>query len=183
MSEIISVQFPDISGDVSGYTAFLRNAAGTLLNAGGDAITETGSTGRWTFTLAETRAENTNYYVRIYSGSAEAAEKLAYDGILRAGFSLVDEEFEAPNKTLIRGTVGSATTPSTTSFTPSSLTTLGTIPGQWRGRILMFDNTTTTAGLRGRATIISDGTAAALPLLTYDDLLLSPANGDTFVIL
>lgn len=182
MSETIKLQFPDIAGDVSGYTAFLRHeSSGALLNTGGDAITEF-ATGFWSFTLTETRAENTNYYVTVYSGSSETAANLVYNGILRAGMLMVDEEFEAQNKTFISGTVGSATALTTTQFTPSALSAEMSSVSQLAGRIIIFDNKTTTAGLRGQATNITASSAAALPLLTFTALSVAPVSGDIFKI-
>lgn len=184
MSETILVRFPDISGDVSGHTAFLRHeSSGALLNTSGDAITESGSTGLWSFTLGETRVENINYDVAIYSGASETAANLVYDGVLRAGLLKVDELFEATNRTVISGTVGVATTPSTTQFTPSALSTAGSVANQFVNRVLMFDNQTTTAALRGQVTTISVSSAAALPLLTFTALTTAPASGDIFKIL
>lgn len=183
MSESILVRFPDISGDVSGYTAFVRHeTTGALLNTGGDAITESGSTGLWAFTLGEDRAKNTNYNVAIYSGSSEDPDELVYDDILRAGLLIVGAQFEATNVTFIRGTVGTATTPSTTAFTPSALSTEPSVLNQFAGRIIIFDNKTTTAALRGQATDILGSSAAALPLLTVSALTNAPADGDTFSI-
>lgn len=182
MSESINLQFPDIAGDVSGHTAFVRHeSTGALLNTGGDAITEF-ATGFWSFTLAEARAENKNYYVTVYSGSSETAENLVYNGILRAGMLMVDAIFEATNKTFIRGTVG-ASSPTTSTFTPSAISTEASVLNQWRGRILVFDNDTTTAALRGQATDITGSSAAALPLLTFTALTNAPVSGDKFSIL
>lgn len=178
MSEVISVQFPDISGDVSGHTAFIRDEAGALLNTGGDAIAETGATGLWTFTLGETRVKSIDYFVRIYSGSTEVKENLVFDGILFAEQSLVDKPW---NPTVIRGTVG-PTTPTTTSFTPSYVSPSGSAANQWRGRVIVFGNNTTTAALRGQATDITASSAAALPFLTFTALTTAPVSGDTFVI-
>lgn len=183
MSESILVRFPEISGDVSGHTAFVRHeTTGALLNTGGDAITESGATGLWSFTLGEDRAKNTNYNVAIYSGSTETPANLVYDDILRAGLLVVGAQFEAQNKTFMRGTVG-ATAPTTSSFTPSSVSTEPSVLNQWRGRILVFDNDTTTAALRGQATDIVGSSAAALPLLTLTPLTTAPASGDSFSIL
>lgn len=182
MSETILVRFPDISGDVSGYTAFLRHeSTGALLNTGGDAITEI-ATGLWSFTLGETRSKNTNYNVAIYSGSSETTDNLVFDDLLRAGLLIVGAQFEATNVTFIRGTVGTATTPSTTQFTPSALSTEPSVLNQFAGRIIIFDNKTTTAALRGQVTDITVSSAAALPLLTVSALTNAPADGDTFSI-
>lgn len=181
MTEVISIQFPDISGDISTYTAFLRSAAGALLNAGGDAISETGSTGLWTFTLSETRVAGADYWLRIYSGSAEVAENLVYDDILYAGQTMAGRRFPAESLSMIRGTVG-PTSPTTTSFTPSSIYPSGSVINQWAGRVIIFDNDTTTAALRGQATDITAATAAALPTLTFTALTNAPVSGDKFSI-
>lgn len=182
MSETITVDFPDISGESDTYTAFLRRESdGALLNTSGDAITESGSTGLWSFTLGEARAANTNYLVRIYSGSSETATNLVYSSVLFSGQTLVGMEFQAINKTVIRGTV-SSTSPGVSSFTPSQLSTAQSVLNQLRGRVLIFDNTTTTEALRGQATQILGSSAAALPLLTVVALTTAPVSGDTFTI-
>ena len=147
MSETISIQFPDISGNVDTHTVFIRDEAGTLLNGAGDVISETGSTGLWTFTLAEARSPNTNYHVRVYEGTTETPAFLVYDDILYAGQTLVGKQFQAANKTTIRGTVG-PTSPAITALTPSELSVSGASVNQWVGRILAFDNDTTTPALR-----------------------------------
>ncbi|TXH17049.1 MAG: hypothetical protein E6R03_04535 [Hyphomicrobiaceae bacterium] len=178
----VYVWFPDIAGDVSGYTIFLRDeTTGALLNTGGDAITEI-ATGLWSFTLGETRPPNKNYLAAIYSGTTETTDNLVYADMLRAGMDRVAAEFEPTSKTVIMGTVGNATTPSTSSFTPSALSTEATVANQWRGRVLIFNNHTSTAALRGQATLLEGSSAAALPLLTFVALTTAPANGDTFTI-
>lgn len=86
------------------------------------------------------------------------------------------------SRTVIRGTVGAATTPSTTAFTPSTLSPAGSVADQFVGRVIVFDNDTATAALRGQATRITASSAAALPLLTFVALTTAPASGDTFSI-
>lgn len=111
MSEVISIQFPDISGDVSAYTAFLRadDGAGTLLNTGGDTIAETGATGLWTFTLTESRLPSMNYFVRVYSGTTETPANLVYDGLLLPAQTLVDKEaMTAESASELRDSLGLA---------------------------------------------------------------------------
>lgn len=182
MSEVIAIQFPDISGDATAYTAFVRNRSGALLNTGGDTITETGATGLWTFTLGEDRVVNTNYFVRIYSGVSEVPANLVYDGVLFSGQLLVDEEFQAPNVTLIRGVVGGSTTPTRTTFTASNVSTPATALNQWVGRVIIFNNDTVTAALRGQAAEITGSSNASLPLLTFTELTNTPVSTDTFTI-
>lgn len=181
MSETISIHFPEISGDASDYTAFLYAEDGTLLNSGGDAIAEVGSSGVWTFTLAETRTVRANYFVRVYYGTTESAGNLVYHHVLYAGQTLVGQQFQASNVTLIRGTVG-ATSPTATSFTPSSLTVPGSVNNQFKRRVIVFDNDTVTEELRGQATDITASSSDTLPLLTFSALTTAPASGDTFSI-
>lgn len=85
-------------------------------------------------------------------------------------------------RTVIYGTVGNATTPSTTQFTPSALDVAGVDADQFIGRIVVFDRDTSTPALRGQATRITASSAASLPLLTFDALTTAPSSGDTFSI-
>jgi hypothetical protein len=181
MSEVISIHFPDISGDVATtYNVYLRSESGLLLNTGGDVIVELGATGRWTFTLGEDRVAQADYYVRVYAGSQTAAN-LVYDGILYAGQTVVDKPFSSVNLTMIRGIVGT-TNLTTTSLKCSTVNVAPSIVNQWVGRIIIFDNDTTTASLRGQATDITAMTADALPILTFTALTTPPASGDKFSI-
>lgn len=182
MSEQITVPFPDIAGDASTYTAFVRKETGARLHATGMTVTETGDPGLFVFTLGTDREENTNYFVRIYSGTGETAANLVYDGILYAGQTLVDKEDEALNTTLIRGTVGASPTPTQSAFTPSLLSTAASVLNQFAGRVVIFSNKTTTAALRGQATIIYGNSPASLPVITVEELTTAPVSGDTFRI-
>lgn len=86
------------------------------------------------------------------------------------------------DRTVVRGTV-SATAPTTTTFTSSALSPVGVAADQFKGRIIVFDNDTTTTALRGQATDITASSAAANPLFTFTALTTAPASGDTFSIL
>lgn len=182
MAETNYVHFPDISGSTDTYTVFVRNEdTGVLLNTGGDAISEVGSTGLFSWAQAEDRVACKDYRVRIYQGTTETAVYLVFDGILYANMNVVDKPFSA-TKTVLRGTVGNTPSPTTTGFTPSSVAPAGAVANQWVGRILVFDNDTTTAALRGQATDITAATSAALPALTFTALTTAPVSGDTFSI-
>jgi hypothetical protein len=85
------------------------------------------------------------------------------------------------SRTVVRGTV-SSTSPSTTQFTPSALSPAGVAADQFKGRIIVFDNDTTTTALRGQATDITANTAAGLPVFTYTALTTAPQASDTFSI-
>jgi hypothetical protein len=87
MSETITLQALDLSGET--LTMFLRKSDGTLLNTGGDAMTESGSTGVFTATLAESRSGLGPLAVRICSGG-ETADNLLYDGFLVEGTTVID---------------------------------------------------------------------------------------------
>lgn len=84
------------------------------------------------------------------------------------------------SRTVIRGTVGGS--PTTTSLTPSAITPAGAVADQFKGRILIFDNDTSTAALRGQATDITANTSASLPAFTFTALTTAPSSGDTFSV-
>lgn len=69
---------------------------------------------------------------------------------------------------------------STTSIPTSSLVPAAAVTDQFKGRILIFDEATTTANLRGQATDITASTAGGT--LTVTALTTAPASGDTFRI-
>lgn len=97
------------------------------------------------------------------------------------GLALRDADLRG-SRTVIRGTVGTSTTPSTTQFTPSAISPAGAAVDQFKGRIVIFDNDTATAALRGQATDITGNSSAATPLFTFTALTTAPADGDTFSI-
>jgi len=76
------------------------------------------------------------------------------------------------------GTVGAAS--STTSIVTSSLTPAAAVTDQFLGRIVTFDDATTTAALRGQSTDITASTAGGV--LTVTALTTAPVSGDTFTI-
>ena len=184
MTESFGVDFPHIMGDVTPYTAFIRSeTSGALLNTGGSTITETaGTNGFWTFSSTTDRTPCTDYNVRIHSGTAETSGTLVFHGTLFAASNIVDKPFSA-SRHVVRGTVGNAVAPTTTTLTPSALAPIGVATGQFVGRILVFDNTTITTALRGQAATITASTGAALAALTFDALTTAPVSGDTFSIM
>jgi hypothetical protein len=91
------------------------------------------------------------------------------------GVSAVDRAW----RSIVEGTVGASAT--TTSIPTSALSPAAGVNDQFKGRILVFDENTTTANLRGQATDITASSAAGT--LTVTALTTAPANGDTFVIL
>ncbi len=87
------------------------------------------------------------------------------------------------NRTLISvvtGTVGSSS--NTTTVISSALSPAGSAADQFIGRIMIFDENTTTVSLRGQATEITASTASATPQFTVTTLTTAPVSGDTFTI-
>lgn len=98
-----------------------------------------------------------------------------------AGLALRNTDLRG-DRVVVRGTVGNATSPSTTQFTPSALSPAGASLDQFKGRIIVFDNDTATAALRGQATNITASSNSSTPLFTFSALSTAPASGDTFSI-
>lgn len=95
------------------------------------------------------------------------------------GLALRDADLRG-SRTVIRGTVDSGA--STTSIPTSAFSPAGASADQFKGRIVIFDNDTTTAALRGEATDITASTNSATPTLTVSTLSATPAAGDTFTV-
>ena len=79
---------------------------------------------------------------------------------------------------IVLGTVGAAST--TTSIVTSALDPAAAVIDQYKGRIVTFDQGTTTVNLRGQSTDITANTA--LGVLTVTALSTAPVSGDSFVI-
>jgi hypothetical protein len=95
--------------------------------------------------------------------------------------ALVNGQMDSTNSdTVVRGTVGAAST--TTSIVTSAFSPSGAAADQMKGRIVIFDNDTATAALRGQATDITASSNASTPVLTVTALTTAPASGDTFTI-
>lgn len=69
---------------------------------------------------------------------------------------------------------------STTSIVTSSLDPSGAVTDQFKGRIVIFDENTSTASLRGQGTDITGSTSGGV--LTVTALTTAPQSGDTFTI-
>ena len=80
MSETITLHALDLSGETT-LKLFLRKDDGTLLNTGGDALTEISSSGVFTATLGESRAGLGDLSYRVCLAT-ETADNLLIDGFL-----------------------------------------------------------------------------------------------------
>lgn len=84
-------------------------------------------------------------------------------------------------KAIGRGTCaagGSVTSITTSSFTPGPSSV-----NQFKNRVVLFDDNTTTAALRGQMAAITASTNAATPTFTVGTMTAAPASGDTFSVL
>jgi hypothetical protein len=70
--------------------------------------------------------------------------------------------------------------PTTTNIPTSSLVPSAVVADQFKGRIVTFDDATSTTALRGQSTDITASTDAGV--LTVTALTTAPASGDTFTI-
>lgn len=95
------------------------------------------------------------------------------------GLALRDADLRG-SRTVGRGTIGLAST--TTSLVTSAFSPSGAAQDQFQGRIIIFDNDTTTAALRGQATDITGNTNAATPTFDVTALTTAPVSGDTFTV-
>lgn len=78
----------------------------------------------------------------------------------------------------VTGTVGTGST--TTSIVTSTLNPAASVADQYKGRIITFDDATTTAALRGQSSDITANTSGGV--LTVTALTSSAVSGDTFTI-
>lgn len=101
------------------------------------------------------------------------ADTLAIDGSVTAA-----DRLQQSAEAIVFGTVGSAST--TTNIVTSALDPSAAVTDQYKGRIVIFDNNTTTPNLRGQATDITGSTSGGQ--LTVSALTTAPVSGDTFVI-
>lgn len=83
-------------------------------------------------------------------------------------------------RTIVLGTVTTGAT--TTSVPTSSLAPAASVTDQFKGRVLIFDEDTTTAGLRGAAAAITTSSSGGV-LTVSPALPATPVSGDTFAIL
>jgi len=75
-------------------------------------------------------------------------------------------------------TVGSGST--TTSIVTSAMNPAASVTDQFKGKIVSFDDATTTAALRGQSTDITASSATGV--LTVTALTTAPVSGDTFTV-
>lgn len=84
---------------------------------------------------------------------------------------------------------GTVTTGASTTSIPTSalsfngVAATGVVADEFKGRVIQFSGSTTTAGLRGATSAISANTASNTPTFTVATLPATPASGDIFCII
>jgi len=93
MSETITFHALDLAGE-AGLKLYLRKNDGSLLNTGGDAFTDLGSSGVFTATLAESRVGLGNLHARVCDGT-ETADNSVYEEFLPESVTVIGAAVDA----------------------------------------------------------------------------------------
>lgn len=146
-----------------------------------------GNTAYWDFTIATGETTGKKIVVTVADSATKAVEDQMFlietygnasaeylvDFIDGIAFGL-----SALPNAIARGVVTTGAT--TTSIPTSSITPTTISTDQYKDRVVIFNITTTTTGLRGAASRITTSTTGGV--LTVGILPATPASGDTFVI-
>lgn len=141
------------------------------------AITGTGSA-LWKLTLSAAELQYKECVIQIVDSATKAVEDQALIVRTYGHPSAFYPVSRAKPRGLVSGVVGSSST--TTSIITSSMIPAAAVTDQFKGRIVIFDDNTTTANLRGQATDITASTSGGV--LTVTALSTAPVSGDTFFI-
>ena len=105
-------------------------------------------------------------------------------GVVDADIEAVTGDTGAATKlkrVLLGNCTGTCTTGcTTTSIATSAINPSASVTDQFKGRILTFDDATSTAALRGQSTDITASSSGGT--LTVTALTTAPASGDTFTV-
>lgn len=102
------------------------------------------------------------------------------------GITLGAINLDKTTKAIARGTVtsgGSTTSVPTSALSIAGAAASGVVADQFKGRSVLFDGDTTTAGLRGTMASINASSASNTPTLTVSTLPATPASGDAFSVI
>ncbi len=122
------------------------------------------------------------------SGQTNAVQSYLYPGAVQPQLTTVDQylllsgnEFGAiPRCTVASG--ASTTSIPTSALTMAGIAGSGFTLNQFAGRTVLFDGTTTTAGLQAAQSIIRASSVGNPPGFTVDALPATPVSGDTFSV-
>ncbi len=161
------ITFPlfDADGDlVSGATcdSEVSKDGGTFTDCTNEATEIATASGMYFLDLTAAEMDAKTVAVIVKSGTAKTTPLVFYP----------------EPKLQVDGVVGSSS--STTSIVTSSLNPAAAVTDQFKGRIVIFDQDTATANLRGQIAEITASTSGGV--LTVSALSDAPVSGDTFTI-
>lgn len=165
----------NLSGSVGSVTGNVGGIAGTITTL--DALNTAQDAQHATTQAATTAIETDTQDIQSRLPAALVGGRMSSDVGSIGGDTGGVAGLDRATRCIGLGTVGVGST--TTSIVTSSLAPTPSDPDQLKGRIVVFDSTTATAGLRGQAT---DITAVSGTTLTVTALTRAPASGDTFTV-
>jgi hypothetical protein len=116
----------------------------------------------------------------VVTAAAIATGAIDADALAADAVTEIRDGLEA--KTVLTGTVTSGTTTTIVLANTSAISPAISVADQIKGRVVIFNNDTTTAALRGQAAAITTHDVAATPTLTFATAAwtTAPQSGDTF---
>lgn len=189
------------TGDSANLTAYVSIDDGSVTALTDTSATEldaTNAPGLYTFdcTQAETNGDKLVFSGKSSTSGVRVVPALIYtlpanftSLSISTGSAQIGVNVVQSNGFAVMGT-GTVTTGATTTSIPTSACSpsgAATAANKFIGRVILFSNTTTTAGLRGVACTILANTNSATPTFTValedgSPLPDAPASGDVFVI-
>jgi hypothetical protein len=185
----------DLSGLVvsnGGKFAVVEYGSGTLTTSSGTSVTNTTSSATacaWGTTALDGKIVNLASDPPTLPAVQDVASGTVYGyaGIEQTGTGLILDPAvlaaaitASQAKSVITGVADTGS--SATSIVIKSSSVTPTVTDQWKGRVLLFDNNTLTATLRGQGAPIDGNTTTAITLASGDALTTAPAEDDTFTI-
>ncbi len=137
-------------------------------------------------TFPSSIASPTNITAGTITTATSVTNRVTANSDQIAGSAAAATNLSATTNAIGRGTAttgGSTTSIPTSAFTLEGSSATGIVSNQFVGRVVLFDGNTTTAGLRGAASVVSASTASNTPTLTVAALPASVASGDTFSLI
>jgi hypothetical protein len=160
----------NVGGNVTGSVGSVVGAVGSVTGAVGSV---TGAVGSVTGNVGGNVAGSVNSVTSTVSA----------DVVSISGSAAAANNLEESTEAIVYGTANAGG--NTTTIITKALTPDATVADQFKGRVLIFKNDTTTAALQGQATTISSHTFTSAEVITMTVVALTtaPADNDTFVIL
>ncbi len=170
------INAPTTAVDLSGTT--IKNLDGNTVQTG-DSYARLGAPAGASVSvdIASVQTDTTNIKTRI-PAALTGGGNIKADSLAINGSTVAATQIGLSGQKIGSATVGTGST--TTSIVTSACTPSNSVAGQFTGRVIIFDNSTTTTNLRGQATVIS--TDSGTGTFTVTALTTAPVSGDTFTI-